>query len=108
MYPKPTNTQGIKTMKPPEAPITQEDRIRQLHALADDAKTDPDARRQFNDACLIHGLIHSDRLDAVLVYTIARIKEVSTEALRELDHIAQRETRRRAKNTKTTPTAPPS
>lgn len=85
-------------MKPHEEPIISAvDRIHQIASLADDAKTDPTARRHLADAAFIHGLIHSDKLDLTLVYVIARIKEVSSEALRELDHVIQKETRRRAK-----------
>jgi hypothetical protein len=73
------------------------DRIQQLTDLATDTRDDPQQhkRRRLADAALIHGLIHSDRLDATVLHTLARIEEVSTEALRELQHAADTELRRR-------------
>lgn len=76
-------------------PTDHDDRINQLASIAHDAQSDQTARRQLADAALIFGLIHSDRLDPVLLYTIERIKEVSADAMRELTHAIERENRRR-------------
>jgi hypothetical protein len=85
------NGERLKTRAEPPSP---DDRLRAALADYDEAAT-PEARQRLDDTALLHGLIHSERLDTAALWLVERAAALSSEAVREMASVMDKELRRR-------------
>jgi hypothetical protein len=71
--------------------------IEHLTALAQQAHDapSPEVRERLARAALVHGLAYCDRIDLACLWLVARVDSLSTDTIRELLHVLDREHRRR-------------